>query len=331
MSVTPIKPAAGPAITSHPHLHAPAPAPAHDDAGRARVALPALRLLFLTAGALYASWGVEIPAVKAHFGLGEQALSWALLAGGLGTTGAIACAAPALARWGERRVAVLCGVVMAAALGAVLMVKSYAALLALMVLFGVVAGLFDVAINAQASELERRQGRPLMSGLHAWFSLGGLLGAGVGAGLLKLGLSPAHHLLCVGAAGALAVLPGAARMLAHRPAPAPADTGKARPRGALLLLGLLAASGLVAEGAMYDWSVLLLAQARGANPVQAALAFASFSAAMAAGRFGGDALRARWPMVTLLRACGLLAAAGMALTLAPGPLWAALAGCALVG
>jgi predicted MFS family arabinose efflux permease len=198
-----------------------------------------------------------------------------------------------------------------------------------MALFGIVAGLFDVALNAQATELERRAARPLMSGLHAWFSVGGLAGAAAGAGLLAVGLSPAAHLGLIGALGVVAVLLGTRHMLAHRPAPQPGV--KARPHGALLLLGLLAASGLVAEGAMYDWSVLLMAQTHGATPVQAAWAFGCFSAAMAAGRFGGDGLRARWRVVTLLRASGLVAAAGMALTLAPVPLWGALLGCAGVG
>jgi fucose permease len=99
----------------------------------------------------------------------------------------------------------------------------------------------------------------------------------------------------------------------------------------LLLLGVLAAVGLIAEGAMYDWSVLYLRQALDAPPATASLAYASFSAAMAAGRFGGDRVRARMAPVALLRASGALGAAGMALALAAPHPWAALAGFALVG
>jgi fucose permease len=103
------------------------------------------------------------------------------------------------------------------------------------------------------------------------------------------------------------------------------------PRGPLALLGLMAALGLVGEGAMYDWSVLYLRQELGAPAGLAGLAYASFSAAMAAGRFGGDWVRARVRPATLLRASGVLAAIGMTLALAvPHPV-AALAGFALVG
>jgi hypothetical protein len=63
----------------------------------------------------------------------------------------------------------------------------------------------------------------------------------------------------------------------------------------------------------------------------ASLGYASFSGAMAAGRFGGDWVRARMRGVTLLRASGLLAAAGMAMALAVPHPAAALAGFALVG
>ncbi|MBP6463186.1 MAG: MFS transporter, partial [Rubrivivax sp.] len=87
----------------------------------------------------------------------------------------------------------------------------------------------------------------------------------------------------------------------------------------------------VGEGAMYDWSVLYLRQELGAPTSIASMGYASFSGAMAAGRFGGDWVRARVRPAPLLRASGVLAALGMVLALAvPHPM-AALAGFALVG
>lgn len=82
---------------------------------------------------------------------------------------------------------------------------------------------------------------------------------------------------------------------------------------------------------MYDWSVLFLKQERASDAGTAALAYASFSAAMAAGRFGGDWVRARLAPRRLMRLSGWLAAAGMTLSLlVPSPL-AGLVGFALVG
>jgi fucose permease len=103
------------------------------------------------------------------------------------------------------------------------------------------------------------------------------------------------------------------------------------PRGALALLGVLAATGLVGEGAMYDWSVLYMRQELRAPAGEASLAYASFSLAMAAGRFAGDWVRARMPAVALLRASAVLAVIGMTLPLLVPQSSAALAGFALVG
>jgi fucose permease len=103
------------------------------------------------------------------------------------------------------------------------------------------------------------------------------------------------------------------------------------PRGALVILGVLAALGLIAEGAIYDWSVLYLKQELGSPQQQAALAYASFSAALAATRFGGDAMRARFAPAVLLRGSALLAAASMTLVLLTDAPWLALAGFAGVG
>jgi predicted MFS family arabinose efflux permease len=213
---------------------------------------------------------------------------------------------------------------------------SYAGLLALLVAFGLTTSVFDVAINTEASQLERLDGRPLMSGMHGMFSLGGMAGAVSGGAALAAGLAPAWHLALVAGVMAVAVVAAARWMLPAALTASEAPAGGAphlsgSRRTALLVLGVLAALGLVAEGAMYDWSVLYLQQELGSPQQQAALAYASFSAAMAAARFGGDALRARLAPAPLLRASALLAAASMTLVLLTPSPWVALAGFAGVG
>jgi fucose permease len=89
--------------------------------------------------------------------------------------------------------------------------------------------------------------------------------------------------------------------------------------------------GLLCEGAIYDWSVLYMHESLQAQPATAALAYASFSGAMAATRFAGDWVRARLSSVKLVQSCGALTALGMALTLATANPTVALAGFALIG
>jgi predicted MFS family arabinose efflux permease len=292
----------------------------------------ASRALFFCSGFIFATWGVHVPSVKAQYGVDEAQLGLAMLAAGAGAMTGLVFAGRWIGRHGPRRMAAVCGSIYALLLAGLIAMPGYAALLGLLAAFGLVTSVFDVAINTEAAQLEARSGTPLMSGMHGMFSLGGMAGALSGGAALEAGLGAQNHLLLVAGVMALTVLLAAMHML---PAPASSadagDHGFRLPRGTLAVLGALAALGLIAEGAIYDWSVLYLQQELGSPQQQAALAYASFSAAMAAARFGGDAMRARFSPAALLRGSGLLAAASMTLVLLASAPWLALVGFAGVG
>src|SRR5258706_5723329 len=287
------------------------------------------RAQFFIAGALFATWGVHVPSVKAHYALGERALAIAMLASGVGALVSLTQAGRVVGHHGPRTVTLATGLACCAGIGLLLAFDHYAALLALMSAYGVASSLMDVSINAEASEIERLAGRPLMSGFHAMFSLGGMAGAAAGSVLHAAAVTPQQHLLGAAAVGVATIVGGCSVML--RMAAAPASGALSLPTGPLALIGALAALGLIGEGAMYDWSVLYMKQELKTDAGTAALAYASFSAAMAAARFGGDWVRARLSPVPLLRLSGILGAAGMALALGVPHPAAALAGFGLVG
>ncbi len=292
----------------------------------------ASRTQFFCSGFIFATWGVHIPTVKAHYGVDEAQLGLAMLAAGCGALLGLTRAGTLIGRHGARQMAGLTGVVYALLLAGLVAMPGFVALLALLAVFGVVTSVFDVAINTEAAQLELQGGQPLMSGMHGMFSLGGMVGAVTGGLALGAGMAPQHHLLLVALAVAAAIGLATTRMLPREAtASASGDHAFRLPRGALVVLGVLAALGLIAEGAIYDWSVLYLQQELGSPQEQAALAYASFSAAMAATRFGGDALRARFAPKTLLRASAALAALSMTLVLLVDTPWIALVGFAGVG
>ncbi|OWQ92275.1 MFS transporter [Roseateles aquatilis] len=300
------------------------------DEARLRAAAWALRIQFFVSGALFATWGVHVPTVKAHYGLGEQALAIAMLASGVGALLALTQAGRVVGRFGPRGVAGLTGVLCAAGVSLLIVPDAYIGLVLILMLFGATASLFDVAINAEATEIEHLADRPLMSGFHAMFSLGGMVGAGVGSLLPLLGWSTQTHLLAACGTGMALILLACPAMLKMTAAPGDKQP-LSLPRGVLALIGTLAALGLIAEGAMYDWSVLFLKQERDSSASVAALGYASFSLAMALGRFAGDWVRARVAPVPLMAASGALAATGMALALVVPVEGAGLLGFALVG
>ncbi|TSD52603.1 MFS transporter [Variovorax sp. KBS0712] len=284
---------------------------------------------------MFATWGVHVPTVKAHYAIDEAQLGLAMLAAGAGAMVGLTSAGRWIGRHGPRRMAALCGCVYALLIAGLIAMPGYAALLGLLAVFGLVTSVFDVAINTEAAQLELRGGQPLMSGMHGMFSLGGMVGAASGSAALAAGMAPQTHLWTVAVVMIGVVAIASTRMLPTPTAPADgataADHGFRLPRGVLAVLGVLAALGLIAEGAIYDWSVLYMQQELGSPQQQAALAYASFSAAMAAARFGGDAMRARFSPTALLRGSGLLAAAAMTLVLLTDLPWLALLGFAGVG
>jgi len=103
------------------------------------------------------------------------------------------------------------------------------------------------------------------------------------------------------------------------------------PRGAALGLGLLALLCFAVEGALVDWSALLMEERTGATPASAALGFSAFSIAMAACRFAGDRLIVRFGALRIMVIGGLAMFAGLALAVASTHFVLSAVGFALVG
>jgi fucose permease len=293
----------------------------------------ATRLQFMALGVLTGTWGAHIPSLKARYAISEALLSMVLLAAAVGAVLSLFVAGRIVGRLGARSACAFAALAMSAMLGAALEFPGVATLLPAMLIFGASMSLFDVAINTEGSALESLGGRAIMSNLHGMFSVGGMIGAALASGLLGLGVAPRLQLfgVCSGVA-VIAVIASRGMLETHGGG---AEEGEkahfAWPRGLLLIIGLLIFAGMTAEGVMYDWSVLYLKQEVGMPQAQAALGYAVFSAAMALARFGGEALRSRYPERALVRFGAGLAAVSMAVVLISAHGGVALIGFALAG
>ena len=316
---------------------AAAGAPALADIQRARWAT---RAQFAALGLVAGTWGAHIPSVKLQHGLTEVTLSMVLLTAALGAISSLFFAGRVVAGLGVRRAAVAAGWVMCLMFALFLVVPGFWVLLPAAFLFGAGMSLFDVSINSEGSELESIS-TPIMSNLHGMFSIGAMAGAALAAAMLHAGIDPALQLGGVSAVLALLMLLAAQGMLPTHAAEAATSTdGKgegdkkahfAWPRGLLLMIGLLIFAGMMAEGVMADWCVLYLKQELAMPQADAALGYAAFAGAMAASRFGGDALRARYSERAILFVGATLAAVSMAVVLLVAVPWVAMVGFALVG
>jgi predicted MFS family arabinose efflux permease len=287
---------------------------------------------FLLSGIAVACWAPMIPYAKARLDLDEAHLGVLLLCMGLGCVGAVPLAGHFSHRYGNRIVLTVAGLVICLALPLLAIAPSPVLLGAALAVFGAGAGVVDVAMNAHAVDVEKLHGRPLMSGFHALYSIGGLVGSATMSALLGAGasLSACAVAACL-ALGAIVITQRRhVIVLEHTVEVAQRSMFSAPPLLAVLL-GILCLIAFLAEGAMLDWSAVFLRSERGFAIADAGLGYAAFSIAMSAGRLLGDRLTARMGAVRIVRHGSVLAAAGF--LLACGLPWRAtsLLGFVLVG
>jgi len=280
--------------------------------------------LFLLAGIAIGTWTARIPTIKEHLALSDGRLSLALLGIATGAIVGMQVIGRLIDRYGSHRIMIPMGL----AQGLVLILPAYAPDLPMLTftlfLFGVVHGSLDVSMNANAVEVERRYGRPIMSAFHAVFSIGGFAGAAIGGLFAHAGVGPGPTFITVGAA--LIVLAALSARWALRVTPEPRRRERHPRAHGVLFLGALAFCCLVGEGAAADWGSVYLREDLGGSPGFAAAAYAVFSLTMTAGRIAGDRLAAALGSVRLVRGCGVLAGSGLLVALFVGDPVAAVIG-----
>jgi MFS family permease len=290
----------------------------------------AISTVFLLNGAGIGLWAAHVPTVQARMGIDTGMLSMVLLTVAAGALLAMPLMGGLTGRWGTRRMVLLSGFAFAAMTPLIMGAPSLPLLFIAAFLFGVSNGALDVAMNANASEVETARGLPTMSSFHGFFSLGGLFGAGIGGLLVGQGLGHGQGALMVGVVTAVVLALSAPRVMGFA-ASHGAGSHFSLPRGAALSLGLLALLCFAVEGALVDWSALLMQERTGATPASAALGFSAFSIAMAACRFAGDRLIVRFGALRIMVVGGLAMFAGLALAVASTHFVLSAVGFALVG
>jgi predicted MFS family arabinose efflux permease len=169
-----------------------------------------------------------------------------------------------------------------------------------------------------------------MSGFHALFSLGGFAGAAWVTVSLRSDASPLLATLAASLLAAVLMGWAAFGLLDLRP-PGPRVLSLVMPSAGVAVLAALAATMFLVEGAVYDWSALLIVDRGAARPADAGLGFILFSIAMTAGRLSGDAVVRRLGARRVLAWGGGLAVLGLALVLTSPLAAATISGFLLVG
>src|SRR5919199_4513849 len=212
---------------------------------------------------------------------------------------------------------------------AVALANGVATLVAALAAMAIANSVVDVAMNAQGVELERRRGRPLLSGLHAAHSLGLAAGGLAGTLAAAAGVPVMAHFAATAALGIAAGVAATAALVRERPASG--ERRFALPRGPLAPLALIAFCAFLLDGTGYNWIAVQLRAERGAAPGLAAAAFMLYAVTLAAARLGGDRLVAGFGRGAVVRGSALVAASGVGLAVASRGVAPALAGWGLFG
>lgn len=264
-------------------------------------------------------WASQIPRIKVGLSLNDRGLATIVLAFAVGAILTMPATGALTTRFGGVRTVVATGIAGAACLALLGAAEGYAWLLAATLLTGIAIGGLDVAMNTQATAIERAWGGPIMSGIHGWFSLGGLAGAAAGGALTEASVS-FQDVLSIAAALDLVAITAAARWLGVPGEPV-GGSGFAWPRRAVVGLGLLCLLAFLLEGAVFDWTAVYMHEVGGASLGAASAGLAGFSLSMATTRFAGDAFVRRLGPTRVLGGGATLAGAGIAVACAvPSPL-----------
>ena len=290
--------------------------------GRARRARIGAAACFLLTGIVSASWASRLPAINDGLDLSDGKIAIALLGLEAGAVLGLQLGGLVVPRTGSRRALTASLALFSCALSLPALAPSLLLLAAGLFFFAALNSVVDVAMNAQGVALQRFMGRPVLSGLHAMHSLGGVLGAGGGAFAAGLGHAPSLHFL---ACGAVALVAGPAawplllpsRVDAAEPPPSDEGAGLSAVRGwfggwsgPLVLLGALAFCFTLAEGAGLNWSAVYVADSLGGAEALGAVGLGVFLGAVTLGRLAGDRLVSRFGEVRVFRTGALVAGLG---------------------
>ena len=252
----------------------------------------AVCFFFISGGSSLALWAVHIPLIEDRVGINYQTLGLLLMLSGLGGFFAMQLFGWMVDHIGSKSATRLGGVIVGLSLfGPAFAPDPFWLGLAI---FGIGFGIagIDVAMNAAALQVEKANGKAIFTFFHLFWSVGGLLGAGLGFATIGLGFNQSQTLPVVGVTLSIVGVFIAAWLLPDQPVADNLDkqqnkvSSKANRRvfAFVILAGLMAASGAIIEGVAQDWSALYLSDYQNVNFALAAWGLAAFNIGMIIGR-----------------------------------------------
>lgn len=282
----------------------------------------AISLVFAVHGTVSGSFAARLLSIKEGLDVGSGPLGAALMAQALGAFVAMSMASRLIHRFGAKGALRISMVAWPLALPLPALMPNIYTFAAAMFIMGAAAGTSTITTNAQAVVVEHEVGRSIMTGLHGMWSVGNLVGAGLGALAIRADLDPRAHfaMLAVAALGlaqlSCSMLPADVPVAGATPPP----PRFAIPAKAIVAIGLVGFCSSFIEGASHNWTSIYIKEITGSTAATAALGYTAFVAAMAAARLVGDfVVRRVGPVATVRTGASLAALGALTVTVATHP------------
>ena len=157
----------------------------------------AVNIAFFINGFIYGNWSSRLPRIQDLYNLNDQLISFVLLSTSVGAVAAMPFTGWVIIKKGSRRITTASLIFYCLAIPLIPFMPGMAVLMLLYFLMGIVTGMLDVAMNAQAVMVEQKFQKPIMTSFHAFFSIGMALGGWCGAFFADTTLALYQHFFIV--------------------------------------------------------------------------------------------------------------------------------------
>ena len=291
----------------------------------------AVSAFFFVGGLTFSTWASRIPDIKNALHLTEAGLGLVLFALPVGQLISLPLSAWLSSRFGTRTVMLIASVLYPLTLVLLASTGSVTQLVMALFLFGIWANMINIAMNTQAVGVENLYGRSIMASFHGLWSLAGFTGAVLGSFFVSVGFTPLIHFSIICAITGAIVLASFKNTLPNEISKEDAKPVFVKPDRKIFILGLIAFSCMVCEGAMADWSGVYFQKVVESPAKYITIGYVAFTATMATGRFVGDWLVTKFGVQRMLQLSGTVITTGLLVAVIFPNIISATAGFLLVG
>lgn len=274
----------------------------------------AVSLLFAFNGCLFGSWAAKVPFFKLKFTLDEQTLSLFLLLLAFGAVVSFPLAGRLSDKLGVQVLSKLTYVMYPIPFIALTLSSNTFLFAIALFCFGFLHGAMDVVMNSWAAKTEGLSDKKLMPFFHAMFSLGAGIGAAGSVFFMWANVSTLIHFIIVSALfSPFYILLRQPKLISATGVESVkniADNNAPLPKLFLASIGLIAMFCALGEGAVADWSAVIMHQAFATDMSFVGWAYAIFSIFMVLARLFGHVFIEKYGVTTTVRGCALFSLVG---------------------